>query len=244
MKVDRARRICRLIMSLSCSFCFEASASAQTELASPDPEQSVRPEINARYLNPNLDPNEWVNRFEVESREVYRCRQAIVDAVGLNKGDRVADVGAGTGLFTTLFAEEVGPEGWVYAVDIAPRFVERIGTLAVEQKLTNVTPLLGSERQIRLPPESVDVVFVCDTYHHFEYPQTTLASIRRALRPGGRFVVVDFERIPGQSREWILGHVRAGKEVVRQEIQAARLKFVGEKKIKGLEENYFVVFKK
>jgi len=71
-----------------------------------------------------------------------------------------------------------------------------------------------------------------------------LASIRQALRPGGRLVIVDFERIPGQSREWVLGHVRAGKDIVRQEVKAAKFQFVGEKDIEGLEENYVMVFKK
>lgn len=218
--------------------------TAQTVVTDPTEEASVRPDINANFLDEQLDPDEWVERFEVESREVYRSRGFIVDAVKLEAEDRVADVGAGTGLFTMLFAEVVGPRGRVYAIDIAPRFVERIGELADQRGLTNVDPRLGDERNVRLPPASIDVAFVCDTYHHFEYPQSTLASILRALRPGGKFVVVDFERIPGQSREWILGHVRAGKETVRQEIENAGFRFVGETDIEGLDENYFIVFQK
>ncbi len=175
---------------------------------------------------------------------MFRCRQEIVDAVTLEKGNRVADVGAGTGLFTMPFAKAVDDEGWVFAVEIALPFLERIGELADEEGLSNVAPVLGGERNVRLAPESVDVVFVCDTYHHFEYPQSTLASIRRALRAGGRLVIIDFERIPGESSEWVLGHVRAGKDTVRQEIEAAGFQFVGETDVEGLEENYFIEFKK
>jgi ubiquinone/menaquinone biosynthesis C-methylase UbiE len=206
--------------------------------------QSIRPNINERFLNPNLNPEEWVDRFETESREIFRSRVTIEEAMDLKEGDRVADIGAGTGLFTTRFAERVGPRGWVFAVEIAPRFVERIGKLADRRKLTNISPVLGAETSVRLPPESIDVAFTCDTYHHFEYPQATLASIRRALRPGGRLIIVDFERVAGVSREWVLGHVRAGKAEVRKEIEAAGFEFISETSVEGLQENYFMTFEK
>jgi ubiquinone/menaquinone biosynthesis C-methylase UbiE len=237
------RRCVLLLLWLGALNCGPAGM-AQSVVSRAAQNDSVQPGINANFLDPNLDVDQWVERFEGESREIFRCRKAIVEAVGLTKGDRVADIGAGTGLFTMLFADEVGRQGWVFAVDIAPRFVERIGKLADERELTNVTPVLGSERNVRLSPGSIDVAFVCDTYHHFEYPQSTLSSIKRALRPGGRLVIVDFERIAGQTREWVLGHVRAGKDTVRQEIQDAGFQFLGETKIEGLEENYFIVFKR
>ena len=115
---------------------------------------------------------------------------------------------------------------------------------ASKLNLNNVTGVLCPEDSISLPPESVDVVFVCDTYHHFEHPESTMKSIHAALRSGGRLIVVDFERIPGVSRDWILGHVRAGKEVFRAEIQDAGFTLVEERKIKGLNENYLLVFRK
>ncbi len=108
----------------------------------------------------------------------------------------------------------------------------------------NVTAILGRTDDTTLPIGAVDVVFVCDTYHHFEAVESILASIRRALIPGGILVVVDFERIPGESREWTLDHVRAGKDVFRAEIEAAGFAFVEETEIDGLEETYFLKFKK
>ncbi len=95
-----------------------------------------------------------------------------------------------------------------------------------------------------LPPESVDVVFVCDTYHHFEYHQETLASNYKAIKPGGTYVLIDFERIPGKSREFILGHVRAGKEVFRAEIVKAGFQFAEEVKIADFKEIYLLKFRK
>ena len=207
-------------------------------------ETSVKPGINKTFKDPNLDIDKMLKKFELESREVYLLRNQIVAACGVQPGNVVADVGAGTGLFTRLFSKSVGDKGWVYAVDIAPRMVGHITQQATENNLTNITGVVCAENSINLPANSVDFVFLCDTYHHFEYPKSTLASIRKALRPGGRLVVIDFDRIEGKSREWLLGHVRAGKDIFRTEIQDAGFSFTEEKRIDGFEENYFLVFQK
>ncbi len=206
--------------------------------------KSVKPGINDSFTDPELDVDQFVKRFEVESREVYLNRNEIVAAAGIEPGDRVADVGAGTGLFTRLFADRVGDAGWVFAVDIAPRFIEHITREAHQADQRNITGVLCSEDSVNLPPNSVDVVFICDTYHHFEYPQSTMASIHRALKDDGHLVVIDFDRIEGKSRPWLIGHVRAGKEVFRAEIQDAGFQLVEEKPMKGFEENYFLKFSK
>ena len=206
-------------------------------------EQSVKPGINDSFLSPNLDVDLFVRRFETESREVFAKRSAIARAVGLRPGMAVADVGAGTGIFVDFFARDVGPSGKVYAVEIAQPFVDRLRERAAARGLTQVEAVLCDERDVSLPAASVDTVFACDTYHHFEYPRSTLASIRRALRPGGTLVIVDFERIPGKSREWILGHVRCGKETVIAEVAAAGFELVEEVPL-GLHENYCLRFRR
>jgi len=148
-------------------------------------ERSVRPGINKPFENP--DVKEFVGKFEVESREVYARRRQIVAACQLEPGMAVADVGAGTGLFTRLFARRVGPTGKVYAVDIAPRFVRHIERTCEQQGLRNVVGVVCKPDSAGLPPNSVDLAFICDTYHHFEFPSRTMASVRRALRPGARW---------------------------------------------------------
>lgn len=207
-------------------------------------EKSVRPGINKRFVDPKLKVAEWLGRFEVESREVFGGRDDIFKACGIKPGNHVADIGAGTGFFSRLFSDAVGKDGKVYAVDISPAFIEHIIKKTREDKLSNLTAVLCSDRSTKLPPNSVDVAFVCDTYHHFEFPQTTLASIHRALKPGGTLVVIDFDRIPGKSREFILGHVRAGKSVFRKEIEDAGFEFIEEVKLRVLKENYFLRFRK
>jgi predicted methyltransferase len=200
--------------------------------------QGASPEINEQYRDPDF--GRWQRNFETEGREVYQQRLAIVDAVAPQPGQAIADIGAGTGLFTRLFAARVGPQGRVYAVDIAQAFVEGNVQRARAARLTNVVGIVSTQRDTRLHEGSVDLAFICDAYHHFEDPPAMLASIRRALKPGGALVVVDFERIPGTSPDWILQHVRAGKEEFRREIEAAGFRYAGE--VKLMRENYFLRF--
>jgi predicted methyltransferase len=203
-------------------------------------EKSVRPGINKPFEDP--DVKEFVGKFETESREIYARRKDILEKCQVKEGMAVADVGAGTGLFTRLFAKAVGATGKVYAVDIAPKFIEHVEKTCKEAGLKNVTGIVCKPDSAGLPEGSVDLVFICDTYHHFEFPNKTMASVRRALKPGGRVVLIDFHRIPGKSSEWVLGHVRAGQEVFVKEVESAGFKRTGEEKF--LKENYFVRFEK
>jgi len=199
------------------------------------------PGINTNFLDPNLDADAFVKRFETESREVFAKRSAIARACGLREGMAVADVGAGTGLFVDYFALDVKKSGRVYAVELSEVFAERLQKRIVSRNQSQVEVVRCTERDVSLPEGSVDTVFTCDTYHHFEYPKATLASIYRALRPGGTFVIVDFERIPGKTREWLLNHVRCGKQQVIREVTDAGFVLMEEVAL-GLEENYFLRF--
>jgi ubiquinone/menaquinone biosynthesis C-methylase UbiE len=205
---------------------------------------SVKPGINDNFLDPELKVDDWLKRFEVESREVFQEREAVLKACGVEKGMVVADIGAGTGLYTRLFSKAVGPDGWVAAVDISGPMLKHIVARAEQEGQDNITAILSPEDSTSLPPDTLDLAFICDTYHHFEYPADTLNSLVRAIKKGGSVVVIDFERIEGVSREWLLGHVRAGKEVFRKEIEDAGLTFVEEVKIPGFKENYFLRFRK
>jgi predicted methyltransferase len=205
-------------------------------------ESSVKPGVNAEFLKPELQVTQWVERFEREGREIYDQREAIAKAIGLRPGMTVADIGAGTGLFTPLFAEAVGPAGKVYAVDIAPDFVNHIEQRAAAAGMNNVRPVLCTERSVELSANSVDVAFICDTYHHFEFPQSTMKSLHRSLRAGGEVVLIDFKRIPGESSEWTMNHVRAGQEVFEQEIESVGFRKVDEQDL--LDQNYFVRLRK
>lgn len=207
-------------------------------------DQSVKPGINKQYQKP--DAEEWAKKWEAESREIYAHREKILAACKLEPGMSVADVGAGSGLFTRLFARAVGPEGKVYAVDIAENFIKYIEQTGRQAGLKNIAGVVCTQDDSRLPPDSVDRVFICDTYHHFEYPAKTMATIHRALKKGGRIVLVEFHRIPGVSREWTMNHVRAGQEEFTKEIEAAGFKKIDApaEANRALKENYCLVFEK
>ena len=203
-------------------------------------EKSVKPGINDPFKDPDVQG--FINKFEVESRDIYAKRAEIVAACKLKPGMVVADVGAGTGLFTRLMAPAVGPKGKVVSVDISQKFLDHIQKTCKEAKITNVETVLCSPTSTELPENSVDLVFICDTYHHFEFPFKTMASIQRALRPGGQIILIDFHRVKGQSSDWVMGHVRAGQEVFVKEVEQSGFKKIGEEKI--MTDSYFVRFEK
>lgn len=207
-------------------------------------EAAVPAGINDRFLDPNLTPEDWVKRLELESRDIFASRVEILKALDLEEGDAIADIGAGTGLFESIFAKKVGPTGKVYAVDISPRLIDYMKGRVKTENLTNVHVVLSNDSSAELEDNSINIAFICDTYHHFEYHADMLLSIRNALRSKGQLILVDFERIPGKSSDFIMGHVRAGKEVFRREIERSGFRFVEEVKVPGFRDNYFLRFEK
>ena len=203
-------------------------------------EQSVRPGINRHFMDP--DWQRWVNTFERPGREVYDKRHAIIAASRARPGMDVADIGAGTGLFTRLFAPAIEPGGTVYAIDISGTFVDNVLRTSREQGFTNVTGIVNTPTDIGLPANAIDLAFITDTYHHFEYPQQTLASIHQALRSDGRLIIIDFRRDPRISSDWVMGHVRGNKTRVIAEVASAGFRLVDDKPL--MRTNYFLEFVK
>lgn len=199
--------------------------------------------LNNRFLGPKLDVQKFVRKFESDDRDVYKNREAIMKALAVKPGARVADVGAGTGLFTRMLAREVGDAGWVFAVDISPGFLEHISTSLKEKGIGNVTPILSRPDSVCLPPDSVDIAFVCDTYHHVEAPGAFLSSIHSALAGNGELAVVEFSHHAMADNKWLKGHLHKTKKQVIEEIEAAGYLLKEEKRIEALKDNYFLVFK-
>lgn len=210
----------------------------------PTNEPSVRPGVNDKYLAPSLDVDTWVERFEGESRQIFRARGAILDALKIEPGMRIGDIGAGTGLFVRPLAARVGQKGKVYAVEISPRFVDHLKKKSAEEGLDQVEVVTSTARSAELSANSIDLAFICDVYHHFEYPKSMLASLHSALRIGGTLVIIDFKRIPGESKDWVLDHVRDGQEIFTREVLDAGFELESVVPVDGLDDNYMLRFRR
>jgi predicted methyltransferase len=203
-------------------------------------ETNVNPSINRHYED--ADYARWFSTFERPGRDIFDQRYQVMDALAIKPGMDIADIGAGTGLYTRLFAPAVGHTGKVYAVDPAENFIEEIVRQSRRAGFNNVVGIVNSQDSTGLDEASIDMAFVCATYHHFEYPKTMLQSMHRALRPGGELVIIDFRKIAGRSSQWVMGHTRAGKAEVIHEIESEGFELTGEYDF--LRDNYFLRFKR
>lgn len=189
---------------------------------------------------------------DTENREIAKALPGIITMLqkfGLSYGAYVADVGAGTGLVTREMSKIVGDCGEVYAQEISPGFQDILKDMIILEKLSNVFVVGGNLKSTKLPTDAFDLVLVCDTYHHFEYPKTMCKSIHKALRKESRtgyLVVIDFHRddskIWSKPPGWVKSHVRASQDVFRAEIESAGFKLVAQPQVEGLTENYVMVF--
>ncbi|WP_448585461.1 class I SAM-dependent methyltransferase [Thermaurantiacus sp.] len=184
-----------------------------------------------------------LSRHPLESPErgVIANRAAIVAALDLKPGMVVADVGAGTGAFMEPIARAVGSRGRYIGVDIDRDYVRIMTDRAQRLGLGNTEIVLSRPDDTRLGVGSVDLVVVIDAYHHFDPPGPMVASMRRALKPGGRLVVIDFDRRP-TSPKWVRNHVRADRATFQREIEAGGFRYERDLPVPGLKGHFVAQF--
>jgi ubiquinone/menaquinone biosynthesis C-methylase UbiE len=156
----------------------------------------------------------------------------IVEALGLKPGNVVADVGTGVGFMLPYLSRAVGSKGEVISEDIATDFLDRAKARAQVLGLANMKFLLGTERDPKLPADTVDAVLVLDTYHHFDYPEAMLAHIHDSLLSDGRLVIVDFYKSPdAMPNGRALEHIRLDEDDVIKEVEANGFKLSSKKEL-------------
>jgi ubiquinone/menaquinone biosynthesis C-methylase UbiE len=133
-----------------------------------------------------------------------RDPDAVVAALRVRPGDRIADLGPGYGHFTLRFCPAVAPDGIVYAADADAETLEDLRRAADERGITNLRSVVTSRRRLELP-EPVDLLFVSATYHHLRDPVRYFAEARALLRPGGRIAILE-SRLEGVAARWINPH--------------------------------------
>ncbi len=131
------------------------------------------------------------------NRDAWQRVPDVIDALAIGEGSRVADIGAGSGYFTRHLAGAVGPAGRVYAVDISERALSQLRDLVDDEELENVEIVRGDIDDPKLPERSLDAVLVVDAYHEMTEYAAMLAGMHRALKPGGRLVMLD--HVPSDS---------------------------------------------
>jgi predicted methyltransferase len=132
--------------------------------------------------------------FNRPQRDKEERPELLMSALQIRPGAIVADVGSGTGYFTWRLAEQVGPKGKVFAVDVQQSMLDLTKAAVAEHKLSNVEYVLATDSSPRLPERSVDLVFVAYAYHEFGDPDAVMAAIKRALKPGGRVVILEYAK--------------------------------------------------
>jgi ubiquinone/menaquinone biosynthesis C-methylase UbiE len=131
----------------------------------------------------------WLVR---ESRQREEDCRLLLEALAVEPGQTVCDLGCGNGFYTVELARRVGPRGVVYAVDIQPEMLHLLAELAAREGLTNIRPVLGTAIDPRLPPGKIDLVLCVDVYHEFSHPEAMLGRIAASLAPEGRLVLAEF----------------------------------------------------
>lgn len=138
------------------------------------------------------DAEHWARIFDDPARDAWQKPEEVISALAVQPSARVADLGAGTGYFAVRIARRV-TEGAVYAVDIEEDMVRHLAERAAGERLANLTPVLATPADARIP-EPVDLVLVVDTYHHIGDRVAYFRRLSGSLRPGGRLAIIDFTR--------------------------------------------------
>jgi ubiquinone/menaquinone biosynthesis C-methylase UbiE len=164
------------------------------------------------------------------SREATQKPNELIKSMGLEPGMTVADVGTGVGYMLPFLSRRVGPAGRVLAEDIFDDFLAGAKHTAEEQKLTNITYIKGTETDPNLPEGQVDMELVLDAYHHFDYPEKMLAALRKALKPDGKLVIVEYyKRESAMPNGRALTHIRLDMPDVIKEVEANHFHLLMEK---------------
>lgn len=177
--------------------------------------------------------------YEGSSRDDWQQPERVIAALGIRPGDRVADLGAGSGYFTERLARAVGPAGKVYAVDVDEAMNEYLRERLTRAEIDNVEVILGRLEDPVLPDGGVDLVLVVDTYHHLDDRPAYFRNLHRDLAPGGRVAVIDFDSDKAGFMR-IVGHTTARDELLREMAEAG---YAVAEELDFIDRQSFVIFR-
>lgn len=245
--MERLSKVANLaLLALALGGCARATAPAPAPPAADAPaytERAPSPDgIGKVYLGREISfvmghlGAGWLER---PTREAEERTDLLLDNLPLAPDAVVADLGAGTGYFSLPIAARV-PKGRVYAVDIQQEMLDIVTNRATSARLANVTPVLATATDPRLPAGSVDLVLMVDAYHEFSHPLEVMTGVVKALKPGGRVVLIEYRAedpdVP------ILALHKMSEVQAKKEMEAVGLTWEETKDF--LPQQHFLVFRK
>lgn len=147
----------------------------------------------ARAQLGNHDAPEWIRRLETPERLAGLKADQVMARLQLKPGMTIAEIGAGSGVFTPRFGKAVGPSGKVYAEDIDQALLDHINERAKQDGLSNIRTVLGKYDDPALPAKDVDMAFIHDVLHHIEHRQAYLKTLATYIKPGGMVTIIDMD---------------------------------------------------
>jgi SAM-dependent methyltransferase len=226
----------RAAMSISVAVLLVAVGARPGDLlaqTAPDPQTHYK--HGQGYQHSFDDAEKWAKAFDDPARDGWQKPDEVLSALHLDRADRVADLGAGTGYFSVRIAKLI-PEGKLFSVDIEPEMLRYLRQRAHHENLSVLVPILASAESANLP-EAVDLVLVVDTYHHIDNRIAYFAKLKASLRPHGRLAIVDFK---ADAPEGPPPEHRISPEKVTSELEAAGYALVTAYPF--LPRQYFLVF--
>ena len=175
--------------------------------------------------------------YASDDRADWQQADRVIASLGLESGDRVADLGSGGGYFTFLLADAVGPTGRVYAIDVAEDMNERLAGIAADRGYAQVETVLAEPDDAMIPSGGVDLVFTSNTYHHIHDREVYFRKLSKSLREGGRLAVIDYKDegfIQG-----LLGH-STDDSLIQTELESAGYELVSRHDF--IEKQHFLIF--
>ena len=219
----RSRSMNRRSALMAVATALLAGSPTQWLVAQPDASETPSDSSIQRRIAPAMSYiyADWLTRPEREREEQP---DRLVSSLRIPRGSTVIDLGAGVGYFTWRLAKRVGPRGKVIAVEIQPEMLDMLEENLRTRGIGNVESILGTERDPRLPEGVADLALLVDVYHELAYPVTTMGHLRRALKPGGRMVVVEYRKEDPRLPIHPLHKMTVAE--VRQEIEPTGFEFV------------------
>ena len=178
--------------------------------------------------------------YEDPVRQEWQKPQEVVDRLSVQPGDVVADIGAGSGYFSVIFAKNVGNGGTVFAVDTDRDMLDYIRQRAKKEGLNNIRPLLAKTDDPLLAKDSTDLIFICNTYMFIASRDRYLSRLKDVLKPDGRLAIVSYNLVDSPEGPPI--HTRVSREKTIREVVGAG--FVLDAEYYFLPYQHFLVFKK